>query len=422
MRSRVLTYVLVSAASLPSLAQAQTYSTPLGCEDCINYWYFVDQGGQDYACGDRTYDGHYGSDYSLRGGNNAIDDGNEVVAAADGVVIVASDGSFDRCTACGGDGCGLNTPGSGFANHVVIDHGTHNTTYGHMRLGSVRVQAGDSVKCGDVIGEIGSSGCSTGAHLHFQPRYTGERYDRAPLDPYEGDCSPTEASLWSEQGPYPGVPGAACEAIAPDCPEGLTEIWTCSNDAQARQRCVDGMDFTEACEWGCEAAEIGDAQCALPPDADDDGFRVDTDCDDAEPSVNPGAIEVCGNAIDEDCSGEDQACDPDDSANAGGGGMGGGAGGEPPSEGGASSDGEPSGGSNDAATSGGSGASESGGATVSEEDAAVASTADSGVSHEAGCTCASVGSSPSRDVCWWSVVLLAVFAFRKKRSICFPTR
>ena len=40
----------------------------------------------------------------------------------------------------------------------------------HLRTGSVRVALGDRVTCGQVIGEIGSSGCSSGAHLHLETR------------------------------------------------------------------------------------------------------------------------------------------------------------------------------------------------------------------------------------------------------------
>ncbi|HEY6728557.1 MAG TPA: MopE-related protein [Polyangiaceae bacterium] len=215
--------VAVAVASL-RVAQAQPYSTPVGCENCISDWYYVDHGGNtDYDCQASTYSDHDGTDYSLRRGNSAINDGNEVVAARAGVVTVASDGNFDQCTACGGAGCGFDTPGGGFSNYVVIDHG----------------------------------------------------------DP------------------------------PPECPSGSFELWTCTEDGGDRRRCIDGVDSTEACVWGCIAGEQGtDDVCAPPPDEDDDGSRGDTDCDDTRADVHPGALEVCGDAVDQDCSGDDEECPP----------------------------------------------------------------------------------------------------------------
>jgi hypothetical protein len=51
-----------------------------------------------------------------------------------------------------------------------------------------------------------------------------------------------------------------------------------------------------------------DDVCELPPDADGDGSRTDVDCDDADATRHPGALESCGDGIDQDCSGADLAC------------------------------------------------------------------------------------------------------------------
>ncbi len=55
----------------------------------------------------------------------------------------------------------------GYGNHILIDHGGGNyTLYAH--LSSFNVQSGDTVTRGDTIGYVGSTGWSTGAHLHFE--------------------------------------------------------------------------------------------------------------------------------------------------------------------------------------------------------------------------------------------------------------
>jgi murein DD-endopeptidase MepM/ murein hydrolase activator NlpD len=55
----------------------------------------------------------------------------------------------------------------GYGNRVVIDHGNgYRTLYGHMQ--QIYVVAGQTVKRGDAIGKMGSTGRSTGTHLHFE--------------------------------------------------------------------------------------------------------------------------------------------------------------------------------------------------------------------------------------------------------------
>ncbi len=65
----------------------------------------------------------------------------------------------------------------GYGNMVEIDHGNGLTTrYGH--LSEVLVEEGQQVKANEVVGRIGSTGRSTGPHLHYEVRVDGE-----PVDP-----------------------------------------------------------------------------------------------------------------------------------------------------------------------------------------------------------------------------------------------
>ena len=70
-------------------------------------------------------------------------------------------------------------PMGGYGNMVEIDHGGGITTrYGHMS--QIMVSEGDAVKPGDTLGLIGSTGRSTGPHLHYEVRIDGEPVDPAP--------------------------------------------------------------------------------------------------------------------------------------------------------------------------------------------------------------------------------------------------
>jgi len=64
----------------------------------------------------------------------------------------------------------------GYGRMVEIDHGNGlSTRYGH--LSEINVKVGDPIKIGQVIGEVGSTGRSTGPHLHYETRIDGEAVD-----------------------------------------------------------------------------------------------------------------------------------------------------------------------------------------------------------------------------------------------------
>jgi len=100
----------------------------------------------------RTSTFHAGMDFTA-------DIGTEVYATGDGVVMKSMN------------------DGWGYGNHVIIDHGFGYTTlYGH--LSRIVAQPGQRVKRGQLIGNVGSTGRSTGPHLHYEVRRGGN-----PLNP-----------------------------------------------------------------------------------------------------------------------------------------------------------------------------------------------------------------------------------------------
>ena len=102
--------------------------------------------------------------------------GTPVVAAADGTVVATN----SSCTHNWGKSysCGC---GGGYGNYVMISHaGGKMTVYGHLT--SLTVSTGQTVSRGQVIGYVGSTGNSTGPHLHYECRLNGVKYN--PMSEY----------------------------------------------------------------------------------------------------------------------------------------------------------------------------------------------------------------------------------------------
>ena len=171
------------------------FQTPIGrnanADWAINNYADVDPRSSiaaDYRNGPFQYDGHNAIDAGPWGFSGQ-DQGIPILAAADGVVDAMQDGFFDRETSMG------NRPG----NFVRIDHGNgFKTLYYHFAKDTITVSVGTRVRAGQILGQMGSSGSSTGTHLHYTPYYrdapleTGYApsvYDANPL-PYGGDRQP----------------------------------------------------------------------------------------------------------------------------------------------------------------------------------------------------------------------------------------
>ena len=147
-----------------------------------------------------TYDQHGGTDFLMP-------IGNPIYAGRSG-------GLFKSYNACPTYGSWESGCGNGFGNHVRIDHegnyydglGTA-TIYAHMmQWGAANPM---SVRCGGWVGASGSSGRSTGPHLHFEIRRYTTASAWTSLDPYAGACSQPD-SRWTGLG-TDGMPYTSCE-------------------------------------------------------------------------------------------------------------------------------------------------------------------------------------------------------------------
>lgn len=79
--------------------------------------------------------------------------------------------------------------GNGYGNHVIIRHGYgYETLYGHMY--KIKSRKGQKVKRGEIIGYVGSTGKSTGPHLHYEVHRNGTPVD--PIYYFYNDLSPEQ--------------------------------------------------------------------------------------------------------------------------------------------------------------------------------------------------------------------------------------
>ena len=113
-----------------------------------------------------SYAGHTGVDVNIGV------TGKDVVAVKAGTVVIST--------------AKINSEGDYFSygEYVVISHGDGTMTlYGHMLANSRKVKVGDKVSQGQTIGTVGSTGNSSGTHLHFEVRINGKPVNPLPYLP-----------------------------------------------------------------------------------------------------------------------------------------------------------------------------------------------------------------------------------------------
>jgi murein DD-endopeptidase MepM/ murein hydrolase activator NlpD len=97
--------------------------------------------------------------------------GTKIYATGDGIIAEA------------------NANAQGYGNHVIINHGFgYQTLYGHMSR--IAVREGQKIKRGELIGYVGSTGRSTGPHVHYEVIRNGEKIN--PINYFFNDLSPAE--------------------------------------------------------------------------------------------------------------------------------------------------------------------------------------------------------------------------------------
>ena len=186
----------------------------------------------DYNCGPRSYDtdngyNHQGIDYFTWpfGWKMMDNDEVEIIAAAPGQIVAKGDGNFDR--SCDFD---TTTPW----NAIYVQHSDGSVSwYGHMKNGSTTTKnVGDTVVEGEYLGIVGSSGISTGPHLHFET-YTDASFTQL-VDPYSGTCNSMNTdSWWQTQRAYnnPAINAVLTHSAPPEFPTCPTTEITNESDA-----------------------------------------------------------------------------------------------------------------------------------------------------------------------------------------------
>ena len=204
----LLALPLLAAAPAPRAPETAAprvppqFLTPVACTPGRDCWivHHVDTDpaldvATDYQCGVQTYDKHQGTDFAIRDWV-ALEEGVDVLAAANGTVLRVRDGIEDKMPA-EGEVEKMLAENRGCGNGVVVDHGGGwQTIYCHLKRGSITVKPDDKITAGQHLASIGHSGAAEFPHLHF-----GVFHDSKVIDPFTGntedkDCRAAKTPMW----------------------------------------------------------------------------------------------------------------------------------------------------------------------------------------------------------------------------------
>jgi len=113
----------------------------------------------------------FGKRQSPCAGCSSFHEGDDIAGACGSPIRAARAGTVTMVRVYGG-----------YGNFIMISHGSGLfTAYGHIVDGGTKVTVGQSVAAGEVIALVGSTGDSTGCHLHFEIRVGGTQVDPLPI-------------------------------------------------------------------------------------------------------------------------------------------------------------------------------------------------------------------------------------------------
>jgi len=163
--------IITSNVNLQSVNNS-LYWWPIGGSELT-----TDGSGKEYAFGDPTsieISSFYGPrTHPTTGEPNSYHSGVDITGPTGTHIVAARAGIVEtvvnNCTSGGEHSCGGN-----YGNYIIISHGDGNyTLYAHLHEDTITVAVGESVNQGELIAKMGSSGRSTGPHLHFEIRIGG---------------------------------------------------------------------------------------------------------------------------------------------------------------------------------------------------------------------------------------------------------